>query len=187
MSPRDQVLLSQPCNSARRSLLEWKRVCAATSRWLLAIVSLSAGLAAAGCESHPTTTMDDGIRVEVFVSQTDLVLPRDSLVVRVVATNTTRWTRAIDVVNCNTNYRLFDEAGNALPHVPNGCMFVRSTVPLSPGEQVEFTRAWRGELSSSGGSTILATPGTYQLVGFVPSTNTGLVSEPVTIRIHAAE
>lgn len=140
-----------------------------------------------GCGSHPTAMTDGGIRVEMFLSKTELVLPQDSLVVRVVATNITRRPQAIDVVNCNTNYRLFDEAGDVLSHVPNGCMNDRSTVILAPEQQIVFTRVWLGQLYSAAGSTVFAAPGTYRLVGFVPSTNTGLLSEPVAIRIRAAE
>lgn len=184
MSSRDHVSMSQPRNGARRVRFDGRRVSVAVSRWLRAAVSLAAAAAAVGCESHPTATMDDGIRVEVFLSQTDLVLPQDSLAVRVVATNTTRWPRAIETVACNTNFRLWDDAGNVVPHAPNACIFVRSTVSLAPGEQVEFTRVWRGQLYTSGGATVRATPGTYRLVGFV---NSRLTSEPATIRIHTAE
>lgn len=169
------------------TLLRWYRARFAASQRLRAAVSLSASLMCVGCGSHPTAMTDVGIRVEMFLSKTELVLPQDSLVVRVVATNITRRPQTIEVVNCNTNYRLLGEGGVVLPHVPNGCMNDRSMVRLEPGKQIAFTRVWLGQLYSAAGSKVLAAPGTYRLVGFVPSTNTGLLSEPVAIRVRAAE
>jgi hypothetical protein len=122
----------------------------------------------AGCDAHPTAFSDEGLRMELVVSRTELVVPRDSVLVRVIATNTTRWPRTIPVMGCDVNFRLFDATG-AHVSTPGRCLYRIDHVLLRPGERFEQAVAWGGETVTIGAArtpTYVA-PGTYELRGLI--------------------
>lgn len=151
------------------------------------VAALSAALLSAGCESQPLSPWEN-VRLEVFVSQTELVLPQDTLLVRLVATNTSRWPLALD--GCSSFFRIRNDAEEAVPLIGFGCLLgVRTVISLPPGKPVEIVRASSLEIASAStprGRAPLP-PGEYQLEGFLGIADFRLVSAPVTIHVRAAQ
>lgn len=155
---------------------------------LAEIAALSAAFWFAGCGSQPLSPWES-VRVEVLVSHTELVVPRDTLRVRVVSTNTSRRPIALNTWACIQDvFRVRNEVHEFVLSVPTGCVPGR---PLAhpPGEPVEYLTFWTGEVASSTvpRTSMLVPPGEYQFRVDLRDGDRRLVSAPVTIRIRAAE
>lgn len=155
---------------------------------LASVAALSAAFWFAGCESQPLSPWDS-VRVEVLVSHAELVVPRDTLQVRVVATNTSRRPIALNTWACIQDvFRVRNEAQEFALLVPTGCI-PRRPVPHPPGEPVEYLTIWTGEVASDSvpRTSMLVPPGEYQLRVDLRDGDRRLVSAPVTIRVRAVE
>jgi hypothetical protein len=156
---------------------------------LVAVAALSTALWFGGCESQPLIP-EDNVRLTVFVSHTELVVPRDTLLVRVVATNTSRWPFTLEPWGCSNYFRIRNDANEVVPLMPHACLLGRrSTISLPPGKSVELLNVWAGEVASESlpRRPVLMPPGEYQLEASIGNGEFSLVSAPVTIRVRAPE
>ncbi len=159
-------------------------------RWRLgAVAALSTALWFGGCDSQPLSP-EDNVRLKVFVSHTQVVVPRDTLLVRVVATNTSRWPFVLEPWGCSNYFRIRNDAKEVVPLMPHGCLLGRrSTIVLPPGKSVELLNVWAGEVASESlpRRPVLMPPGEYRLEAFFGNGEFSLVSAPVTIRVRTVE
>ena len=134
------------------------------------------------CESASTAPAD-GLRIETFVSATELIEPGDSVLVRVEVTNTSRWPSATSLTNpCHILFEVRDANGSLVPAASGSpCLpIVRPPALLRPGERVERTEVWRGVRLSQ--TLVPIPPGTYQIQG--RELQNGLTSMPVTVQVR---
>jgi hypothetical protein len=169
------------CDAGRCWSPRWpQRVLSGMTRFRWVPVAALAWLSA--CESAATAP-SDGLRIETFVSATELVAPGDSVIVRVVVTNTSRWPSATSLSNpCHILFEVRDANGSLVP-APSGspCLTVIvPPTPLRPGERVERTEVWRGVRLSP--TLVPLPPGTYQIHG--RELWNGLTSTPVTVLVR---
>ena len=153
-----------------------------------AVASLAVAACFGGCDSQPF--MPEGkIRLEVFVSRTELVVPQDTLVVRVVATNTSRWPLSLWPWQCDDFFQLRSETQELVALPSRACLGNGQPILHPPGVPVEYVRVWTGRVASDGvsGATAFVPPGEYQLKGLLRNGDFSLASPPVTIRVRAAE
>ena len=180
--------MSQPRNGARRVRFDGRRVSAAVSRWLRAAVSLAAAAGAVGCESHPTAS-DGAFRVEFSVSSTELLLPGDSLVMRVTVRTDSRWPRELPPRECRDAFEVRNEAGALVRQVTRSCVPMGRPIGrpsprlASRARPFTYEQVWRGDLGFEPvtGVAIQPEPGRYFLMATVAD---GLVSEPIPIRVR---
>lgn len=135
-----------------------------------------------GCESTPTWVND--VRIQVDVSDTEMIVPRDTITVRVVATNASQRSHVRGQAGCHM-FQVRDAAGRLLPPAPRACLYPWS-IEYPAGERVEFVDRWYGGVGSESEprTVVFAPPGEYRLEAILGD---GLVSTPVTIRVRAAE
>lgn len=134
------------------------------------------------CSTQPTETVD-GLHIETHLSATEL-RPGDSVVVRVVVTNTSTSPRTIPWYACPSVFVVVDAAGDSV--APEGhdrvlCTADARARTLAPGEQAELTGVWRGEMRDGG--WVFARPGMYRVFGRLLVTR--LISAPVTLEVFA--
>ncbi len=139
-----------------------------------------------GCESHPTAATDR-VQIEAYVSKAELHVPGDSVLVRVVVTNTSRAPRTIPVVTCPAPFEVRTATGEAVSQDLQDCAAVARRRTLASGESVELTGSWRGEVRSAGDPETWGTApaGSYRLFGRWLGTT--LVSAPVNVQVLAGD
>lgn len=136
----------------------------------------------AACTTAPTGALD-GVRLDTYVSEAELRLPGDSVVVRVVVTNTTSEPRTIPWIACPPPFEIRDNSGASLaPDDLRLCTTIAARRTLAPGESAELTGVWRGEMRAEPRGGLSAPAGTYQVYGRL--LGTALVSAPLTVVVR---
>jgi len=150
-----------------------------------AVSALAVVFSLAACGSPPTA-IDDDIRVEFSVSQTELLVPGDSLVMRVSVRTASRWPRELpQTEGCRDGFEVRNAAGESLRRVLTTCQsgwYSRSPIMISRANPHEYVMVWRGELGFEPGTwvAIQAPPGVYYLSAPVAD---GLESARVAVRV----
>ena len=135
------------------------------------------------CSAHPTAMLDS-VQLETYVSATELRTPGDSVVIRVVVTNTASTPHTVPWTACPSAFEVRDATGASVaPEDLRTCALIAQQRTLAPGESAELTGVWRGEMRSGPREWLTAPAGTYRVYGRLLGTE--LVSAPVTLHVRA--